>query len=201
MPEGAREVRGERAGMLIKSVFAAGLVVASILPAGAHAPTPAAAGGSLQRGSVEGCIGKWLLDGVWRVRVISVDPAAQYNDGSLTTGVGVKLQIRNATSATIAPDDTGFSDISGRGIDLVYADENTVSAVGAGTGLTAQLLDKKLPRAGASTVTVYFPYSADKTAKPVKLLIAVDPSKNRTKAHYTVKDPSFRIHLDCGAAS
>ncbi|GAC1571120.1 MAG: hypothetical protein NVS3B7_00800 [Candidatus Elarobacter sp.] len=189
--------------MLIRSLLAAAIAAALALPAAAQsttAPAPAA-GGSWQRSSVEGCTGAWLFNGVWRVRVLSVDPSASYNDGSQVQGVGVKLQVRNGTSKTIAPDDTGFADISGHGIDLAYADENTVNAVGSGTGLSAQLTDKKLAPGAASTVTVYFPYGADKSAKPSKLLIAVDPTKNRTKTRYTTKAPSFRVHLDCGSPS
>lgn len=173
-------------------IFLAGPAVASAAPT-------APPGGAMQRLSVEGCVGEQLFDGVWRVKVISVDPAAGYNDGSAVTGVGVKLQLRNGTSREMPPDETGFSDINGHGIDLEYDDENTVNVVGAGTGLTENLLDKKLPPGAASTVTIYFPYGPDKAAKPSKLLIAVDPksANNRRHAHYTTPNPSFRIKLDC----
>ena len=168
---------------------------------GQAATPPPAAGGAMQRSSVEGCIGDQLFNGIWRVKVISVDPAASYNDGSQVTGVGVKVQVRNGTSKELSPDQTGFSDINGRGIDLAYDDENAVNAVTAGVGLTENLMDKKLPPGGAATVTIYFPYGPDKTAKPAKLLIAVDGKSPNNYAHvkYSVKDPSFRIKLDCPA--
>ena len=178
-------------------------VLALLVSAGGRAATPQPAGGSMQRSSVEGCAGTQLFNGIWRVKVMSFDPAASYNDGSQETGVGVKLQLRNGTHRELAPDETGFSDINGNGIDLAYADENTVNAVGAGTGLTEHLLDKKLPPGGASTVILYFPYGADKTAKPAKLLIAVDQhSPHNTKGvKYSVKSPSFRVDLTCGPGS
>lgn len=162
-------------------------------------PTPAA-GGAMQRSSVEGCVGDQLFDGIWRVKVLSVDPAATYNDGTQSTGVGVKVQVRNGTSKEMAPDETGFSDINGRGIDLAYDDENTVNLANAG-GYTENLMDKKLPPGGAATITLYFPYGPDKTAKPAKMLIAVDPhaSTNYKHVKYSTKAPSFRIHLDCPA--
>jgi len=155
----------------------------------------------MQRSSVEGCVGDQLFDGVWRVKVISVDPAAPYNDGSAETGVGVKIHVSNGTSRELSLDDSGFSDINGRGIDLAYDDDNTVNVVGAGTNLTSALLDPKFPPGGGATITMYFPYGPDKTAKPSKLLIAVDPNAATNYEHvkYSVKNPSFRIHLDCPA--
>ncbi len=162
--------------------------------------TPApAAGGAMQRSSVEGCVGEQLFNGVWRVKVLSIDPAAHYNDGTDMTGVAVRLQLRNGTSKEIAPDETGFSDINGRGIDLAYDDENMVGAASSGTNLTEALLDKKLPPGAASTVAIYFPDGPEKGAKPAKLLIAVDPHSAHNYAHvkYSTTSPSFRIHLDC----
>ena len=141
----------------------------------------------------------FLFNGVWRVKVLSVNPAAQYNDGSLTTGVGVRVQVRNGTKRDLAPDETGFSDINGVGITLAYDDENTSNVVGSGTNLTTALLDKKLPPGGASTIIMYFPYGGEKTAKPVKLLIEVNEHSHNNYQHvkYSTKNPSFRIHLDC----
>ncbi len=156
-------------------------------------------GGSMQRAAAEGCMNQWLFDGVWRLRVLSVDPAAQYNDGSLTTGVGVKMQLHNATSHDLEPDHTGLSDINGRGITVTYSDDNTEDAISSGTGLTNALLDKTMPPGGGATVTIYFAYGPDKTAKPVKLIIPVDPKSpnNYSHSHYSVSNPSFRVHLDC----
>lgn len=185
----------------MKSFFVA-LCALTLLTTAAHAATPRpAAGGAMQRVSVEGCVGDQLFNGVWRIKVISIDPAAAYNDGTAETGIGVKIQVRNGTSKELAPDETGFSDINGRGIDLAYDDENTVNVVGSGTNLTAALLDKKLPPGGASTITMYFPYGPDKTAKPAKLLIAVDPKSPNNYAHvtYSVKNPNFRVKLNCPA--
>ena len=178
------------------------LIAAPIAASASPSATPtAAAGGAFQRSSVEGCMNQFLFNGVWRIKVLSVYPAASYNDGSQMTGVGVRLQVRNGTTKTLAPDATGFSDINGRGITLAYVDYNTSNAVGAGTNLTTGLLDKELPPGGASTIVVYFPYGAEKTAKPVKLLIAVDQHATNNYRHviYSTKDPSFRVHLDCSA--
>ncbi len=174
-------------------------LILSVVVAAAH-PTPAA-GGAMQRSSVEGCVGVQLFNGVWRLKVISIDPAATYNDGTTETGIGVKVRLSNGTGKELAPDETGFSDINGTGIDLAFADDNSVNAVGSGTNLTSALLDKKLAPGAASTVTIYFPYGPDKTAKPAKLLIQVDQKSTHNYQHvsYSTKSPSFRVHLDCPA--
>lgn len=184
----------------------AGMLLCLLLVASASsfAATPQPAGGSMQRSSVEGCTGAQLFNGIWRLKVLSVNTAAVYNDGSQTTGVGVKVQVRNGTHRELAPDETGFADINGKGVDLAYADENSVNLVNAGTAdATTTLFDKKLPPGGASTVTLYFPYGADKSAKPAKLLVAVDQHSpnNRSGVKYSVKDPSFRVDLSCGSGA
>lgn len=176
------------------------LALAFVLPIASAAATPKPiAGGSNQRAAVQGCMNKWLFNGVWRLRVLSVDPAASYNDGSQVTGVGVKVQLRNGTHKDLSPDQSGLSDINGRGIVLGYNDDNTEDAVGSGTGLTEQLLDKTMPPGGGATVTLYFPYGPDKTAKPAKLIVPVDQKSEHNTAHvkYSVKDPSFRVDLTC----
>lgn len=178
------------------------LAAAIALPAASIAATPKpVAGGSNQRAAVEGCMNTWLFNGVWRLRVLSVDTAASYNDGSQMTGVGVKVQLRNGTHKDLSADQSGLSDINGRGIVLAYNDDNTSDVVNAGTGLTEQLLDKTMPPGGGATVTLYFPYGPDKTAKPAKLVIPVDQHSEHNSAHvkYSVKDPSFRVKLTCGS--
>ena len=174
-------------------------LILSMMVAAAASPTPAA-GGAMQRSSVEGCVGDKLFDGVWRVQVLSVDTAASYNDGTQSSGIGVKIQVKNGTGKEMSPDQTGFSDINGRGIDLVYDNDNSANLANAG-GYTANLLDKSLAPGAGSTITLYFPYDSDKTAKPSKLLIAVDPKSPNNYKHvsYSTKSPSFRIHLDCPA--
>lgn len=178
------------------------LAFAVALPGASMAATPKPiSGGSNQRAAVEGCMNKWLFNGVWRLRLLSVDPGASYNDGSQTTGVGVKIQLRNGTHKDLSPDQTGLADINGRGIVLGYNDDNTEDVVGSGTGLTEQLLDKTMPPGGGVTMTLYFPYGPDKSAKPAKLIIPVDQHSEHNIAHakYSVKDPSFRVNLTCGS--
>lgn len=184
----------------MKLFFAATVVAMALTIAPAPAKTkPVVTGGSNQRMAVEGCMNKWLFNGIWRFRVISVNNAATYNDGVMETGIGVKVQIHNGTSKELEPDHTGLSDINGRGISLAYANDNTAEPANAG-GLSENFLDKTMPPGGGATVTIYFPYdSSDKTSKPTKLIIPVDQKSEHNTLHvrYSVSDPSFRVKLTC----
>ena len=165
-------------GALLLGVFVGGNDVGS-------AATPQPAGGANQRPSVEGCLGEWLFDGVWRVRATDVT-----EDGSVVT-----LEVRNGTTQTLATPDTGFAKINGQGIDLVFSDGSVQNLDISATAYREELGYKKLPPGAGATAKLRFaPPNAN--AKPVKLLIAVDPQYNPS-VHYSVKDPSFRINVHC----
>ena len=152
----------------------------------AMAATPQPAGGANQRPSVEGCLGEWLFDGVWRVR--ATDVAA---DGTVVT-----LEVRNGTTQTLAPPDTGFAKINGQGIDLAFSDGSVANLDISATAYREELGYKKLPPGAGATTKLRFAAPPGANAKPVKLLIAVDPQYN-SYVHYSVKDPSFRINVNC----
>jgi hypothetical protein len=164
----------------------------------AATPTPAP-GGAMQRSSVEGCIGHWLFNGVWRVRATSVDRSASYSTGGVSHGVEVALTVRNGTQNTLAPNASGFADINGATITLAYDDDNVVALDGSGDADYNAFWFKPLPPGGSATVKLDFPYGSNRSAKPVKLLIGVDPHSSGNTAHvrYSVPNPSFRIKLTC----
>jgi hypothetical protein len=171
-----------------------GLVVTALLLIGLSASaattglaaTPQPAGGANQRPSVEGCLGEWLFDGVWRVRATDVTP-----DGSTVT-----LEVRNGTTQTLAPPDTGFAKINGQGIDLAFSDGSVQNLDISATAYREELGYKKLPPGAGAIAKLRFAPAQSANAKPVKLLIAVDPQYN-SYVHYSVKDPSFRINVNC----
>jgi hypothetical protein len=152
----------------------------------AVAATPQAAGGANQRPSVEGCLNEWLFNGVERVRALDVTP-----DGTLVT-----LEVRNGTTQTLSAPDAGFAKINGQGIDLAYSDGSVQNLDISATAYRDEIGYKKLPPGGGTTVKLRFAPPASTSAKPAKLLIAVDPTYN-SYVHYTVKDPSFRINVNC----
>ncbi|MDQ6930698.1 MAG: DUF4352 domain-containing protein [Candidatus Eremiobacteraeota bacterium] len=147
---------------------------------------PAAAGGTNARASVEGCMNTWLFDGIWRIRVTNVS----------ASGSEVRLEVRNGSHDSLTTADSGFAAINGQGIDLALSDGSIRNLNISTTNFREELSTLKLPPGGKATTTLRFDPPADANVKPVKLLIAVDPKYN-SYVHYTVKDPSFRVHLDC----
>lgn len=154
--------------------------------------TPAA-GGSFQRSSVEGCTNQYLFNGVWRVKVLSVD--------TTTPGtVGVSLEVRNGSGKDFSMvQDTGFGGGNGNLINLVYSNDDTATMERADQYVPYNnaIAFKHIPVGGFASGHLSFTAPQDASVKPVKLLIGVDPKLNIDKARYTIKDPSFRVHLDC----
>jgi hypothetical protein len=183
-------------------VWLSAIVLGFGSPAGAATSTPAA-GGAMQRSSVEGCLGQWLFNGVWRVRVAHVNRNANYSTGGALHGVEIALSVRNGTSNTLAPNTTGFADINGATITLAYDGDNVVALDGSADADYSAFWFKPLPPGGSATVKLDFPYGSNREAKPVKLLIDVDPQSSGNTAHvrYSIGSPSFRIKLTCGSAS
>ncbi len=147
---------------------------------------PPVQGGANERPSVEGCTNTWLFNGVWRIRVTSVDP----------TGSAVTMEVRNGSHDSLMTSDSGFAAINGQGIDLAFSDGSVRNLNIDTTKFREELSTIKLPPGGKATTTLRFDPPADPSIKPLKLLINVDPKYN-SYVHYSVKDPSFRVHLDC----
>ncbi len=163
------------------------LVLASAGPAGARTAATVT-GGANQRVSVEGCQNQWLFDGVWRVRVSNVSP----------TGSDATLEVRNGTKDAMSPPDGGFAKVNGQGIDMAFDDGSVQNLDLDATreSYRNELSYKKLPPGGGAKTTLHFAPPSNASAKPAKLLIAVDPHYN-SYVHYPTKDPSFRVRLDC----
>ncbi len=164
------------------------LVLGAGASAGARTATPPLAGGANQRVSVEGCQNQWLFDGVWRVRVTNVSPS----------GTDAVLELRNGTKESVTPPDGGFAKVNGQGIDMTF-DDGTVQGLDLDATRESYRKDlsyKKLPPGGGARTTLRFAAPSNASAKPLKLLIAVDPAIS-PYVHFPTKDPSFRVRLDC----
>ncbi len=143
------------------------------------------AGGSTQTGAVEGGVGDALFDGIWRFKVISVDPA----EGGWT----IKVELRNGTKQdNLALSGTGFDTLK-----LGLQDGTLVDC-----GNPVELTSTGFPQAGGQTFSLNFTVPEGNSSKPDKLLmlIKVDPDlkkylRDRLSIGYTVPDPSFRVKL------
>lgn len=157
------------------------------------------AGGANQRESLEGCLGQDFFNGIWRVKVLSVEPIV---DDMNTAGWGVTLEVKNGTTQTLMMAvDTGVSG-TGEGIQLVLEDETILNV----DRLDVQTLTfASLPQGGGITHQLkFFPVfgSAPNDSRPVKFLFemkadGVANSMQQAGVAYSTLNPSLRVRLDC----
>lgn len=154
-----------------------------------------AAGGANQRASLEGCLNEWLFNGIWRIRATKVEPMEMFGRNVWA----VTLEIRNGTTRTLEPGQTGWKDSSG--LTLAFADGST-GTIQAGV-LTREydngIYSAKIPQ-GASVISqIKFDFTTPKPEAPNKMLIQIDPSRLQRNlgVAYNTPDPSFRFKLDC----
>ncbi|MFN3266990.1 MAG: hypothetical protein ACK41E_09135 [Deinococcales bacterium] len=159
---------------------------------------PQPAGGTMQRASLEGCLGETLFNGVWRIKVSKLEPIKK--DGT-TPGWGLMLELKNGSPATIMPIDAGF-DGSGQGVQLAFSDASTLNV----DPMDVQKMTfASLPPGGAIThqAKFYYPFGTveNSVQKPTKLLLELSRNiGDSTKAKgvaFTVPNPSLRVRLDC----
>jgi hypothetical protein len=157
------------------------------------------AGGANQRESLEGCIGQDFFNGIWRVKVLSVDPLVDDNG---TAGWGVNIEMKNGSTQTLTVAvDTGISG-TGEGIQLVLEDE-TILLVDPYDVQT--LTFANLPQGGGITHQLkFFPVfgSEPNDSKPVKFLFemkadGVATSVREAGVAYSTPNPSLRVQLNC----
>jgi hypothetical protein len=157
------------------------------------------AGGANQRASLEGCMDETFFNGIWRVRVLSLEPISK--DG-VTPGWGLTIEMRNGQQATLMPTDTGISG-TGEGIQLVLAD-GTILPVDPYE--VQRLTYASLPQGGGVThqLKFYPPFgtSQDQVSEPVKFLFEMKPDRigfslQQAGVAYSTSSPSLRVQLDC----
>lgn len=157
------------------------------------------AGGANQRESLEGCMGQDFFNGIWRVKVLSVEPIVDDNG---TAGWGVNVEMKNGTTQTLTVAvDTGISG-TGEGIQLVLEDE-TILLVDPYDVQT--LTFANLPQGGGITHQLkFFPAfgTEPNDSKPVKFLFemkadGIASSVQQAGVAYSTPNPSLRVQLDC----
>jgi hypothetical protein len=157
------------------------------------------AGGANQRESLEGCMGQDFFNGIWRVKVLSVEPITDDNG---TAGWGLTVEMKNGSTQTLTmAGDTGIGG-TGEGIQLVLEDE-TILSVDPYNVQT--LVFASLPQGGGMTHQLKFfpPFGSEpNTSKPVKFLFemkadGVAASVQEAGVAYSTPNPSLRVQLDC----
>lgn len=141
-------------------------------------------GGANQVAALEGCVNEWLFNGIWRFRVLSLEPLPAGGRG----GWKARVELRNGTTANGA----ALAGTGWQGLMLVLDDGNTLESQ------YVEMRDKPFAQ-GTGLVQEAVFYSDDTAKTPTKLLLLLDPKKMNTslKIRYSVADPSFRVRLDC----
>ncbi len=143
-------------------------------------------GGANQINALEGKVGDWLFNGIWRLRVVSVSPN---DDGR--PGWKIRVELRNGTKLdSMALGGTGLESIA-----LVMADANQIKPY----NITD--IDRPVGQGSSIDVNLVF-YDDDGNGRlPDKLIFRIAPDAT-TKAFlkgqgaaFSVADPSFRVNL------
>lgn len=153
-------------------------------------PSSTRPGGTNQRLSVEGCQNEWLFDGVWRLRVLGVEKAAD--------GWRVNFELRNGWREPQTPVDVGGT--GGSDIHLITPSGETlnIKSIPGGVQYAKQVHGKKLAPGALLRHTLSFPAEGDALSqRPVKLLVGVKPLGASFRRLPYGQDPSFRVRLDC----
>jgi hypothetical protein len=162
---------------------------------GSTAAPTTTAGGANARAGLEGCVGETLFNGVWRLKVVKLEPISK---GENQPGWGVTLELRNGTKVTTAVYRTGLT-----GINLVLPNGNALTFDEyEGQAFTHNDLAQA---AGVTTqLKFYFPSGtpAKDAPRPEKLVVQFDPAKlwegvRSAGVAFTTPTPSLRVKLDC----
>ena len=144
-------------------------------------------GGANQAGAVEGKVGEWLINGVWRFKVHSFEPL----EGD-RAGWTVSVELRNATKTDgLALAGTGFESL-----DLVLKDANKLSPYNI-----SDIRDAPVNQAAGINLNIVFFDDQGGARQPDKLILRIKPDSatvgylKSVGVAYTVKDPSFRVQL------
>ena len=154
-----------------------------------------AQGGSSEIPGKDGCIGKWMSNGVWRMRVTAINP----DMNPAQVGWALTEQWMNVSKMAIAPGDMNVGDQQ-----LVLTSGQTISSTNsAGSSIAqGQLMFHTFPPGTSFEYNALFrPSALDVNDAPVKVIVTFDAVKERQltrKPQYTVNPPNFRIALHCG---
>ena len=151
-------------------------------------------GGANQMEGVEGPANTWLNNGVWRTRVLKVEPTVDPFDAN-KPGYMVTLEMRNASTKSVSPFITGveYPQLFDAGEVALKVDEGAWQT---------RLQMKEMLQGGGITATIpfYYPHGTPSgDVKPAtKLVIPINTGSGLlrdTGLKYATKAPAFRIRL------
>jgi hypothetical protein len=148
--------------------------------------------------SSEGCLQKWLFNGIWRVRATKVEPLM---DGSQQVGWQVTEEWRNGTSQEIAPGDSLMKDQV-----LQLEDGTSIAASASNTGvlsMTGVSSHAFAPAAQFTYLQLFRTAGLKPAVKPKALTITFDGARLaqfKSRPQFTTARYNFRIKLDCKAS-
>ena len=151
-------------------------------------------GGANQMAGVEGPVNTWVHNGLWRTRVLRVEPTVDPYDPQ-KPGYNVTMEMRNASVKTVSPFLTGveYPQLFDAGEVALKVDE--------GAWQTRMQMKEMLQGSGiTATIPFYYPHgTATEDVKPAaKFVIPVNTGSGLlrdTGLKYAVKSPAFRIWL------
>ncbi len=142
------------------------------------------AGGANQVVALEACVGEWLFNGIWRVRI--TDPQDLTGDRN---GRSYRFEFRNGTKLSgFAPSGTGMD-----GILMALENGTTVGAENVN-----EVSDPPYLAGGSHSQTINF-YWDDASVKPQKIVVLFNPKNMNTSfdVKFNVPDPNLRFKTDC----
>lgn len=171
-----------------------------VTPAATPPAPTLAAGGANQITAMQGCLGDTFFNGVWRIKVISLEPTTEPYSAPQVPGWAVRLEVRNGTKKSLAMMNTGIGASSGGGQPtMVLPDGNTLRFF---EGDFLKPWSTSLLPGGIMTFTLRFFFPRDTTdaqvQRPAKFIMEINPKiPDYVGVKYAVPDPSLRVRLDC----
>lgn len=170
---------------------------------GLRFPGVQAVGGADQITALEGCIGTDFFNGVWRFKVLALEPLM---DDPNQPGWAVEVEVRNGFKETLQPIFTGFSAEPGR-LHLISPSGTPLEMTTTDMLNGQRLSYANLPPGGMwkGRLTFHYPFGTPQgeAERPVKLLVEINPggvvwgAQGVPGITYSVPHPGFRVDLTC----
>ncbi|PYE50583.1 hypothetical protein [Deinococcus yavapaiensis] len=159
-----------------------------------------AQGGANQVTALQGCMSQTFFNGIWRVKVTSINPIRLPDAGSPDIpGWAVNLEVRNGSNKSLSLMSAGFGSEPFTRFVLVQPDGKTLKV---DENDVLEAWSKNVVPGGVMTFTLKFSHPRGTplqgVPRPNKFLVLIDPKiPDYVGVKFTVPDPSVRVQLDC----